>query len=172
MLTANVPERTADYITPNNGCETFAFDHTDHLLLRRTAPRCAALRCAARLSIGVGVISYVSRKYQPRSAIVQRLYLQHVPRRRFPVAGCHRFYYHRENNFRPISEYARQCATVSGEINKYFNASISRRISEMPVKLESDLTSEEHYGCMAMWEGKCSRQSQVKSGRYIEMYRL
>lgn len=78
--------------------------------------------------------------------IVQRLYLQHVPRRRFPVAGCHRFYYHRENNFRPISESARQCATtVSGQINRYFTT-IFRRIGEMPVKLESDLTSEEHYG--------------------------
>jgi len=41
-------------------CETFV-DQAGHLLLRR----------AARY-IGVGVINYVSRKYQPRSAIVQR----------------------------------------------------------------------------------------------------
>lgn len=40
----------------------------------------ATPRRAAQLYIDVGVISYVSRKYQPRSAIVQRLYLQHVPR--------------------------------------------------------------------------------------------
>ena len=60
--------RTVDYITPNNGARR-SFDQAGHFL-----------RYAARYTyIDVGVISYVSRKYQPRSVIVQRLYLQHVP---------------------------------------------------------------------------------------------
>lgn len=74
-------------------CARHWFDQTGHLLLSHAA------------YIDVGVISYVSRKYQAYDHLdcATLFYLQHVSRE--AVVGRHRFYYPQES-LRPISKSA------------------------------------------------------------------